>query len=200
MDWTHLLAFNLALLAAMAAPGPALLFALRQSVSGGFRTGVSTGLGLALIAALWTAAALLGLEAVFALFPTLFVTLKLVGAGYLIYVAYGLWRDARQPVADNAAPGARAFLGGVLVNLANPKSILFAASVLVVIFPADLTLSDKALITFNHFVVEAVVYALFAAALSSGPARAGYLRMKPVIDRVSGALLGLLGARLLLDR
>ena len=47
MDWTHLLAFNLTLLAAMAAPGPALLFALRQSIAGGFATGVATGAGLA---------------------------------------------------------------------------------------------------------------------------------------------------------
>ena len=50
MTWTQLLAFNLTLLAAMAAPGPALLYALRQSIAGGFRTGLATGAGLGLVA------------------------------------------------------------------------------------------------------------------------------------------------------
>nr|MDJ0822039.1 LysE family translocator [Paracoccaceae bacterium] len=138
MEWTHLLAFNLALLAAMAAPGPALLFALRQSIAGGFRVGAATGCGLALAAAGWTAAALLGLEAVFIVFPWAYTVMKFVGAAYLMWIAYGLWRDASRPVTDSARPGARAFWGGALVNLSNPKSVLFAASVLVVIFPPDM--------------------------------------------------------------
>ncbi|SMX50588.1 LysE family translocator [Maliponia aquimaris] len=200
MDWTHLLAFNLTLLAAMAAPGPALLFALRQSIAGGFRTGVATGAGLGLVAALWTGAALLGLDILFRLFPAAFLVLKIAGALYLLWIAFQLWRDARNPVADSARPGAKAFLGGALVNLSNPKSVLFAASVLVVIFPADVTMVEKGLIVLNHFVVELAVYAGFAALLSTPPARAGYLRMKPVIDRVAAAVLGVLGLRLLLGR
>ncbi|MEN9062816.1 LysE family transporter [Ponticoccus litoralis] len=62
MTLTHVIAFNLTLLAAMAAPGPALLYALRQSIAGGFRTGMVTGAGLGTVAALWTGAALLGPE------------------------------------------------------------------------------------------------------------------------------------------
>jgi len=153
----QLIAFNLTLLAAMAAPGPALLYALRQSVAGGFAAGVATGAGLGLMAALWTGAALLGLNAVFALVPWAYVTLKTAGALYLIWIAVQLWRDARKPVADSAHPGARAFLGGLLVNLANPKSVLFAGAVLVVIFPPDLSLGAKALIVANHFIVKPLI-------------------------------------------
>ncbi|MHA6323970.1 LysE family translocator [Roseivivax sp. CAU 1753] len=200
MDAAHIIAFNLALLAAMAAPGPALLFALRQSIAGGFRAGFATGLGLAVAAAFWTSMALAGLEAVFVLVPAAYLVLKIGGALYLIYIAYTLWRDARQPLEDSAGPGRRAFLGGMLVNLANPKSVLFAASVLVVIFPAGLQLADKALIVANHFAVEVAVYGLFAALLATPPARAGYLRLKTGMDRVAAAVLGALGLRLLLDR
>jgi len=42
----------------VAAPGPALLFALRQSIAGGFAAGAATGAGLGLVAALWTGAAM----------------------------------------------------------------------------------------------------------------------------------------------
>jgi threonine/homoserine/homoserine lactone efflux protein len=196
----QLLAFNLTLLAAMAVPGPALLYALRQSVAGGFWTGTATGAGLGLMAALWTGAALLGLNAVFALVPWAYLLLKSAGALYLIWIAIQLWRDARKPVADSARPGARAFLGGLLINLANPKSVLFAGAVLVVIFPPELSLAAKALIVANHFAVEVTVYALFAACLSSAPARAGYLRLKPLIDRAASVILGALGLRLLFGR
>lgn len=200
MTTTHLIAFNLTLLAAMAVPGPALLFALRQSIAGGLRAGIATGAGLGLMASLWTGAALLGLQVVFAVFPAAFLAMKIGGALYLLWVALQLWRHARDPVADSAHPGARAFLGGLLVNLANPKSVLFAASVLVVIFPPDLTLAEKALIVANHVAVELTVYTGFAALLSTPPARAGYLRLKPAIDRTAAAILGALGLRLLIGR
>ena len=200
MTTAQLIAFNLTLLAAMAAPGPALLFALRQSVAGGFATGWATGVGLGLVAALWTGAALLGLDAVFALVPWAYLALQTVGAIYLLWIAAQLWRSARNPVADSARPGARAFLGGVLVNLANPKSVLFAGAVLVVIFPPDLSLAQKGLIVLNHFVVEVIVYGLFAAFLASPPARAAYLRLKPLIDRAAAVILGALGLRLLFGR
>lgn len=200
MSWTQITAFNIALLVSMAAPGPALLYALRQSIAGGFATGVATGAGLGLVASAWTGAALLGLDALFALFPWAFVTLKIVGAVYLIWVAWTLWRDAGTTVKDHANPGRRAFLGGMLVNLANPKSVLFAASVLVVIFPPGLGLVHKAAIVVNHFVIEVIVYSLFAAALSTPQARQGYLALKPVIDRIAAVCLGALGLRLLLDR
>jgi threonine/homoserine/homoserine lactone efflux protein len=111
-----------------------------------------------------------------------------------------MWRDAHPPVGQAADPGARAFAGGVLVNLSNPKAVLFAASVLVVIFPPDLSLADKALIVTNHLIVELMVYAGFAALLSTRPARDGYLRLKPVIDRIAALILGALGLKLLLGR
>lgn len=200
MTTAQLLAFNVTLLAALAAPGPALLYALRQSVAGGFATGVATGAGLAVMAATWTGAALLGLNAVFAIFPWAYLALKTAGAAYLLWIAVQLWRTARQPVSDSARPGARAFVGGLLVNAANPKSVLFAGAVLVVIFPPDMTLAEKGLIVLNHMLVEIIAYTLFAACLSSAPARAGYLRLKPVIDRTASVILGALGLRLLFGR
>lgn len=200
MTTAQLIAFNLTLLAALAAPGPALLYALRQSVVGGFRAGFATGLGLAAMAATWTCAALLGLNAVFAIVPWAFVALKTIGALYLIWVSIQLWRDARKPVSQEAQPGARAFWGGVLVNAANPKSVLFAGAVLVVIFPPDLSLTDKAVIVANHFAVEVIAYTIFAACLSSAPARNGYLRLKPIFDRTASIVLGGLGLRLMFGK
>ena len=70
-----------------------------------------------------TLAALLGLQTLFALFPWAYAAFKTVGALYLIYLAWKTWRAAHNPTSTAPHPAARAFLGGILVNLANPKSV-----------------------------------------------------------------------------
>ncbi len=202
MQLTHLIAFNLTLLAAIASPGPAMLFSIRATLRGGFRGGLETGVGLACMAAAWTMLALMGLDAVFVLFPWAYGALKLLGAVYLIWIAYGLWRDAKVPLSE--APerqrGQRPFVDGLLVNLANPKSVLFASAVLLVIFPQELTLGQKAFVVANHLAVEIICYTGFALMFSTAPVREGYLRLKPMLDRVFAWVLGALGLRLLFDR
>jgi threonine/homoserine/homoserine lactone efflux protein len=201
MDAAHLIAFNLTLLAALASPGPAMLMALRTTLIAGRRAGILLGLGLGTAAAVWTMLSLLGLNVVFTLFPWAYLTLKLTGAAYLIYLAFTIWRDARTPLETKVrAVQHHHILRGMLVNLSNPKSMLFASAVLVVIFPRDLALADKALIVANHMLVEWIAYAGFALALSTRPARDGYLRLKPVFDRVAATMLAVLGLRLLADR
>ena len=196
----HLIAFNLVLMAAIASPGAALLFAIRTSVASGRAAGVATGLGLGLMAALWTLAALLGLDGLFALFPWAYGALKLGGAVYLIWIAVKTWRQARTDPGAAPKPRGRAFLDGLLVNLGNPKSVLFAAAVIVVIFPAALTPREIALIFTNHLALEWLFYTAFAYALSSAPARRRYLGAKPTLDRIAALLLGGLGLKLLLQR
>ncbi|GAA6207736.1 LysE family translocator [Cognatishimia sp. WU-CL00825] len=202
MDLTHVIAFNLTLLAAIASPGPAMLFAIRSTLTGGLRQGLITGAGLGVMAAAWTGLALLGLDTVFALFPWAYLALKITGAGYLIWIAIGMWRHARKPLVTQTAPlpKRRAFVAGLSVNLANPKSVLFASAVLLVIFPREISGAEKAFVVANHLAVELICYTGFALLLSTAPARDGYLRLKPVFDRVAAAVLGALGLRLLLDR
>ena len=202
MELTHLIAFNLTLLAALASPGPALLLAIRATLNGGRPQGLATGLGLGTMAAVWTLMALAGLDAIFTLFPWAYLAMKITGAAYLLWIAYGMWRDAKAPLETQGAPAPphHAFRTGLLVNLANPKSVLFAASVLVVIFPPGLTLAQTALIVANHLAVEWIAYSLFALTLSTKPARDGYLRLKPVFDRLAAAVIGMLGLRLLTER
>ena len=200
MEPAHLIAFNLTLLAALASPGPAMLMALRTTLVEGRTAGILTGLGLGTVAAAWTGAALLGLDVIFTLFPWAYMTLKIIGAAYLIYLAITIWREAKTPLGAARTARRRPFVSGLLVNFANPKSVLFASAVLVVIFPRDMTLAQKALIVGNHMLVEFAAYTAFACALSTRAARDGYLRLKPVLDRIAAGVLGALGLKLAFDR
>lgn len=200
MGLDHLILFNLTLLAAIVSPGPALVMEIRTILSAGKRAGIAMGLGLGLVAALWTTAALLGLEIIFAAFPVAYWIVKTAGAAYLIWIAWGMWRGARTPIAADAKPAKRAFRDGVMVNLLNPKSVLFAAAVLVVIFPPDMTLGEKALIVANHLLVEIVFYTGLSLALSTAPAQRRYLAAKVYLDRGAALVMGALGLRLVFSR
>ncbi|WP_085307966.1 LysE family translocator [Planktotalea arctica] len=200
MEWSHIIAFNLALVAAIASPGPAMLYFIRTTLASGRGIGLYTVCGLGVMAATWTALAFMGLGAVFALFPWAFVIFKTIGALYLIWIAFQTWRHARAPMGAAPTPPARAFLGGVLVNLSNPKSVLFAAAVIMVIFPQGMPIADKALIVANHLLIELIFGSVLVLAFSTKRVSAGYLRAKPLLDRIAASVLGLLGLRLLLSR
>lgn len=200
MTWESLLAFNLVLMAALASPGAAFLVAVRTSISAGRAAGLATGLGLASAAVLWTLAAFLGLEVIFRLFPWTYAVLKVAGALYLIYLAIQTWRHAHAPLGEATLPRTRAYLTGALVNLGNPKSMLFAAAVIIVVFRQGLAPAEVAVVLANHFALEVIFYSAVALLLSGQHARNGYRRLKPVFDRIAATLLGALGLRLILEK
>jgi len=148
----------------------------------------------------WSVPALLGLDSVFKLFPWAYVFMKTAGAIYLIWLAWNTWFSATKPIDYKAKAANRAFTDGILLNLSNPKSVLFAATVLIVIFPPDLPLYAKAFIMFNQFVVEFVSYAILAFALSTKSVSERYLAAKTWLDRFAAIVLGGLGLRLLLQK
>ena len=200
MTLEHLIAFNAVLLVSILSPGAAFLMAVRSAIANGRAAGIATGLGLGLMASLWTLAALLGMDALFALFPWAFVTLKITGALYLLYLAVKTWRSATTPLGQAPKAKGRAFVDGFVVNMGNPKSVLFAAAVLVVIFPPDLSGAQIALVTLNHLILEIAFYTACACILTAPTARARFVRAKPYIDRTAALLLGGLGLKLLLQR
>ena len=195
-----LIAFNLALLAAIASPGPAMLVSIRTTLVHGRIAGILTGLGLAFMAAIWTMLALLGLNSVFQIFPWAYVTVKTIGAIYLIYIAWNTWKNASKPLNTEVKIGKKHFLDGALINLSNPKSVLFAAAVLVLIFPPDLTLVDKGIIILNHLIVEIICYTFIAITMSTEAISKQYLKAKTWLDCFSAVVLGGLGLKLLTEK
>lgn len=200
MTIEHLIAFNIALFAAIASPGPALLVAIQTTLKSGRVSGIAIGGGLGLMAAAWTMMALLGLEAVFQIVPWAYAAARIVGAVYLLYIAWGMWQGARSKLEQTIRPARHAFQQGVLINVTNPKSVLFAAAVLIVIFPAEMTLFENAVVVLNHLVIELLFYTALAVGVSTEAVSRMYLRAKVYIDRVAAVVLGALGIRLLLGR
>ncbi|MGB7204756.1 MAG: LysE family transporter, partial [Anderseniella sp.] len=67
-------------------PGPNMLAVISASINHGRRAGIMTGLGLNLGGFIWATAAVMGVAALFELFPHLVFAFKLLGATYLLWL------------------------------------------------------------------------------------------------------------------
>jgi threonine/homoserine/homoserine lactone efflux protein len=110
------------------APGPDNIFVLTQSAIHGWRQGIVVTLGLCAGLIVHTVAVALGVAIIFQQSDAAFTALKIVGAAYLLYLAYGAFRagPARLKLeAGKAQPYGRMFVRGVVMNLTNPKVAIF---------------------------------------------------------------------------
>ena len=152
------------------------------------------------MAATWTLMALVGFAAVFEVFPVAYAGARVAGALYLLYIAYRMWRGASAPADALPEPARRAFRQGLVINVFNPKAVLFAAAVLIAIFPGGLGAVNSVLIAVNHLLIELSFYTALALCLNTEAVAGRYLRAKTWIDRGAAAVLGALGLRILLSR
>jgi len=126
-----ILAFLTASAALSLAPGPDNLFVLTQSALYGPRCGILVILGLCTGLIVHTSAVALGVAAIFQTSTLAFTVLKLVGAGYLLYLAWGAFSAPASAVEGKDAGLLRAwplYRRGIIMNITNPKvSIFFLA-------------------------------------------------------------------------
>ena len=185
--------------AAMVSPGPNFLLVSQLAASDRGRSAGFAALGVTLGALVWVTAAVLGINAVFKLFPGLRLVLQLIGGMYLLYVAVRLWRsngpDLKRVVTR--VPNAAAFRLGLLTNITNPKSALFFGSVFAACFPpAPSSLLQLCVVVM--IVANALCWHMLLAWMFSRPrVRAAYARVRTTANRVASAAVGALGLGLL---
>ncbi|MFN3822506.1 MAG: LysE family translocator [Pseudorhodobacter sp.] len=131
IDLMTLLAFVPAALALNLTPGADMMFTLGQGLRGGAGAALGAAAGITAGCFVHVAIAAIGLGAVLATYPLLFDVIRWLGVGYLLWLAYGALRagGGADPRAGSGRGRAlsplRAFRQGLVVNLTNPKVILF---------------------------------------------------------------------------
>lgn len=191
-------------LAAAISPGPSFVVAVRTAVSSGFGTATALAFGFGLGAVLWAFAAMAGLALVFELVPALFTALKFVGAGFLMWIAFQMWRHASEPMEMTAKNGKtlsnwQAVRFGFLTFASNPKPAVFFGAVFVGLVPVDTPLTWRIAILVAVFLNETLWYILVARLFSLARARTIYLGLKTTIDRIFSGFLVLLGLKIAFD-
>ena len=199
-----LLAFLGVALVVICTPGPDTLLTIRNAVAVGRQGGVLTAVGVAAGQLVWTLASAAGLTALLQTSQTVFLWLKLLGAGYLVYLgvlalvsAYGPPAGIGGDAARTAPGGRAAFRQGFVSNLANPKMAAFFVSLLPQFVPTGWN-------PFVGFVVLGAVFcsltlvwlSLYAVALDRARSVLARPRVRRTLDAVAGTVLVALGAHL----
>ncbi len=193
-------------LLAVASPGPDFAVVVRESVAQGRRAGSWTALGVGCGIFVHVAYSLLGIGLIVSQSIVLFNLFKWLAAAYLVYLG---WRALRarpmslEPVDAANAPVARtawrAFVIGFVTNGLNPKATLFFLSLFTVVISPDTPLLVQAGYGVYLAGATALWFLLVAWLFSRGRVRAGFARMGHWFDRLTGAVLIGLGARLALS-
>lgn len=188
-------------------PGPGMLYSAARTLTNGRRAGLRAALGLHMGGYVHVTAASLGLAAVFDVLPVLFMALKLAGAAYLIWLGLQMLRARSVPVAGpqkTATPTTHAFWQSVIVEVLNPKTVLFYVAFL----PQFTDPAAAIPVWMQLFLLGTVVNVLFScgdlvAVLMADRITAWSRQSDAVLAwarRLGGACVMGLGIRLVLDR
>lgn len=170
--------YLIAILILAAVPGPGVVYVVTRTLSAGRRAGLASVVGIAIGNLANAVAASVGLAAILAASSTIFLLLKLAGAGYLVFL--GLSALRARPIAVPSISGegalpAPALRDGFVVALLNPKTALFFAALLPQFIDPASSVLGQSIALGLLFVVLAMctdtIYVLAAGALGSAIGR-----------------------------
>ncbi len=176
------------------APGPDNLFVLTQSALHGKLSGLLVTLGLCTGLIVHTSAVAFGVAAIFQTSALAFTSLKLVGSGYLLYLAWGAFRapaiKVNTKVGGDQSRG-RLYRRGIIMNVTNPKvSIFFLAFLPQFADPAHGSLTLQMIILGTVFILSTMlvfgIIALLAGMMGSWLARLDKAQI--IMNRVAGII------------
>lgn len=128
-DPSILFTYSIACFILFITPGPDMSLFLAKTVQGGRRAGIASLSGAALGCLVHSLAAAFGISALIAASAVAFNVLKVVGALYLLWMAYSAIRHGSalslSNVAQRKEAWSKTFMLGLGMNLSNPKVILF---------------------------------------------------------------------------
>jgi len=130
-----MLEFFIAALVVAVAPGPDNLFVLAQSATHGAKAGFCVICGLCTGIVIQVTLLVLGVSALIAASPKAFFVMQCLGATYLLYLAYksfqvrsGVILSEAQSAESKDLGAKKLYLRGIIMNITNPKAVLFALS------------------------------------------------------------------------
>ena len=192
------------LLGAMS-PGPSFIVVSRIAVAGTRGDAVMAALGMGVGGFIFAVIAVAGLTALLMQVEWLNLTIRLAGGAYLAWLGVRIWRGASEPVAipETTSPrpktGFRSFTRSLFVQLSNPKTAIFYASMFAALLPTPTPAWMLFALPPLLFLIEFGWYMVVGLAFSAQAPRAAYVHSKRWIDRVAGVVVGALGLKLMAD-
>jgi len=202
IDWIALSAIGVAITIGAMSPGVSFLLVARTAMSSSRRAALFVAAGMGFGALVFAVIALAGLHTLLTLVPSLYTALKVVGGCYLLWLALKMIRRPstrfNNPGVSQNLSASKAFLTGVLTQISNPHTALVFASIFSAALSKDIQPVMYIILPIMAFVIDVLWYAVVACLLSTEGPRQAYIKYRKFLDRLSGAVMALLGIRLLL--
>lgn len=191
-----------ALLLGAMSPGPTSIYVAKNSIAISRKHGLFTALGTGLGAAIFGLLAVLGLQAFLLAVPSAYLALKICGGLYLLWMAFKIIKHAKEPIEAGDASSSqmslrRAFTTGLITQLSNPKIAIVLASIFTALLPKEIPTYFYFVLPVLCFFIDAGWCSLVAVALSAKKPRKVYLKFKAGFDRAAGAVMTVLGLKLI---
>lgn len=194
-------------LLAVMSPGPDFVMAVKNTLQYSRVTGIWTAVGFGLGIAVHITYSIFGLAFVISQSTVLFTAIKLLGAGYLIYIGYKSLRSKNVAVTYENEAGKNTVISnlaalkmGFLTNVLNPKATLFFLSLFTLILtpetPIFITLTASGVMVLNTIIWFSIV-AIF---LSQPRVRGLFEKSGAFINRFFGTVLIALGIKIALSK
>ncbi len=179
------------LFVAASSPGPAVAMLLGIATTQGRAPALVASAGIASGSILLNIATLLGVSILLSQYAWAMTVLRLIGGAYLLYLAWGAFKKAANPPEIQAADVARAsygthFLGGFLLQVTNPKAIVFWIAIAAVGATAGGGPLVIGLFILGAWIVSFFCHGAWALILSSRPVRAAYNAGRRWVDGTLG--------------
>ena len=186
-------AFFIASVVLALAPGPDNIFVLTQSAMQGRPAGLLITIGLCTGLIVHTTAVTLGVAAIFEASELAFTALKLIGAGYLIYLAYKAFRTGASNIgtgAEEPTKGWHLYRRGIFMNVTNPKVSIFFLSFLPQFTDPSLGPLPTQLILLGLIFIMVTLIVFGGVAITAG-SLGEWLKRSPRAQRITNIFAGL---------
>ena len=167
--------FLLTSLIVVLVPGTGVLYTISTGLAQRWRASIVAAIGCTLGILPHLTASILGLSAILHMSAQVFQVLKIMGALYLLYLAWGMWRDKGMLKIEQDEQKQNAMkivLKGILINILNPKLTLFFFAFLPLFVAPDVSSPSQQMLGLGAIfmlltLLIFVLYGILASGVSS---------------------------------
>ena len=202
MDFLAYLVFSGTLFVLMASPGPGTFAVMARGLGSGFTHAFAMGLGMVLGDLVYLLVAIFGLSAISMMMGDIFIVVKYIGGGYLMYLGVKilLSKPSNKAIKSSKSKSYfKDFLSGFFICMSNPKVILFYLGFLPTFVDLD-NLGAKDIVTISVIVVVLLTIVMTGYAYFSAKAKEAMKKPKAqtIMNRFAGSVMFGAGTALIL--
>jgi len=188
---------------ALISPGPDFVILVKSAIKNESKKAIGVALGISIANALYIALCLVGVGTLLASSVFIMIGLKVAGGLFLVYLAIQALRAKKSDYASLSVQVNKNEIGnttffkefvvGFMSGILNPKNVLFYISLFTVVLTKDVSLTFKVMLGVWMTSVVFLWDAAIVFILSGDRVRRKFAKIAYYIDKVTGAILGLVG-------